>query len=65
MAYAVAQSGDGKVLHVREILGMETNQFNPYRNRLIRKGVLNGDTYGYVTFVLPMFDRFVIENYFE
>ena len=29
--------------------------------RLIRKGLLNGDTYGKVYFTLPEFGRFIIE----
>ena len=42
---------------------METNQFNPYRQRLIRKGIVDGSTYGMLHFTLPLFDLFTIENY--
>ena len=41
---------------------METNKFNPYRDRLIKRGVVSGDTYGYVSFTLPLFERYVIEH---
>ena len=41
---------------------METNQFNPYRMQLIRKGIANGDTYGKLTFTLPLFEEYVEEN---
>ena len=61
--HAAALVPDGRVKTIREILGYETNQFNPYRMRLIRKGLLNGDTYGIVRFTLPLFDRYVLENY--
>jgi hypothetical protein len=41
---------------------METNQFNPYRARLIRKGIVDGSLRGYVSFALPLFERYVIEH---
>lgn len=44
-----------------KFLGWSANQYNPYRMRLIRKGVLNGETYGHVYFTLPEFGRFVVE----
>lgn len=46
IVYAAALSEDGKILGIRQQLGMETNQFNPYRRRLIRKGIINGDGSG-------------------
>ena len=61
--FAIANSNDGKISAVREILNMDTNHFNPYRKRLIRKGVINGDERGYVKFTLPLFEEFVKENY--
>lgn len=42
---------------------METNEFNPYRKRLIRKGIVSGETRGYVYFTLPLFDEYVVANY--
>lgn len=53
----------GKTSDIRAFLNMETNEFNPYRKRLIKKGILNGDVRGYVSFTLPLFEQFVIENY--
>ena len=44
---------------------METNEFNPYRKRLIKKGIVSGEMRGYVYFTLPLFDEYVIENYCE
>ena len=41
---------------------METNQFNPYRKRLIKKGILSGEMRGYVYFTLPLFEDYVLEN---
>lgn len=62
LAHAIAQSESGKVLEIRQLLGVDTNSFNPYRKRLIRKGILNGDERGYVKFTLPMFKEYVLEN---
>ncbi len=63
LAYGIARSKNGKVSEVREILGMETNEFNPYRKRLIRRGIVNGDERGYVRFTLPLFADFVKDIY--
>ena len=36
--------------------------FNPYRKRLIQKGIADGSRHGHLTFTLPLFDLFVVEN---
>jgi hypothetical protein len=59
---AMAEIGTGKVSDIRTKLNLETNEFNPYRNRLIKKGLINGDQRGIVTFTLPMFEDYVLEN---
>ena len=61
--YAIAKTPGGSVAAIREYLGMTSNGFTPYRTRLIRKGVINGDVYGIVRFELPLFDEFVLENF--
>lgn len=65
VAYAIAQTNGGRISDIREVLGFTNNQFNPYRQRLIRKGILDGSEYGVVTFLLPLFADYVIENYPE
>ena len=62
---AIANVPGGSVADILERLEMTSNQFTPYRTRLIRKGIVNGDTYGMVRFTLPLFDAFVIENGFQ
>lgn len=59
---AIAEVESGKVQDIREKLGWETNEFNPYRNRLIKKGIVNGELRGYVKFTLPLFAEFVKEE---
>jgi KaiC/GvpD/RAD55 family RecA-like ATPase len=61
--YGIAKTPSGSVASVREYLHMTSNGFTPYRTRLIRKGIINGDVYGVVRFELPLFDEFVLENY--
>lgn len=59
---AIQKSESKSIAEIREIIGYETNQFNPYRMRLIRKGLVNGDTHGYLSFTLPLFDEFIKSN---
>ena len=63
VAKGIADIKSGKIKEIREALGMETNEFNPYRKRLIRKGIVSGETRGYVYFTLPLFDEYVVANY--
>ena len=63
VAKGIADTESGKIKDIREHLHMETNEFNPYRKRLIKKGILSGEQRGYVYFTLPLFDEYVIENY--
>lgn len=63
VAHAIAQVKSGRILEIRECLQMETNQFNPYRKRLIKKGIISGETRGYVYFTLPLFDEYVMDNF--
>lgn len=62
---AMAEIDSDKIIDIRNRLKMTTNQFNPYRSRLIRKGVVDGSQRGILKFVLPMFKEFVIEQDFE
>ena len=63
VAKGIADVQSGKIKEIRNAIGMETNEFNPYRKRLIRKGIVSGETRGYVYFTLPLFEEYVIENY--
>jgi hypothetical protein len=61
--YAIAKTTDGSIDTIRQLLGMTSNQFNTYRTRLIRKGIISSTGYGFVRFDLPLFDEFVLQNY--
>lgn len=62
IAAGIAQVSSGKILEIRDLLKMETNEFNPYRKRLIKKGIISGESRGFVFFTLPLFDEYVLEN---
>lgn len=47
---------------LRQQLGMSSNLFNQYRKRLLRQGIIETTKYGYISFALPEFSRFIMEN---
>lgn len=59
VATAIAKSENEKVSEIREILDITNNQFNPYKKRLLKKGLIT-DEYGYARFTLPMFKEYVL-----
>ena len=58
-----ASSGTGAIGEIREELKMQSNEFSPYRDRLIKKGVLNGEERGILRFTLPFFEEFVLQQF--
>ena len=64
MAYAVAKTPGGKVSEIKKVFGADDNNFNQYRNRLKKKGLVDGE-WGYMRFTLPLFEEFVVSNYFD
>ena len=54
---AIAQS-DRSVKSIRTILDMTDNQFSPYRERLLRKGIIEATGYGMLDFTLPFFPEY-------
>lgn len=59
---AMSRSGETRVKNIREEIGMTSEQFSVYRDRLKRKGILDTRTYGEVTFALPRFAEFILER---
>ena len=64
MLWALTQTEDGSVSKIKEILNMKSNEFSPYRERLIRKGVILGEDRGNIRFTLPLFAEYVKEHTF-
>lgn len=54
-----------KIEEIRNKLNISSNLFNVYRKRLINKGILVSKSFGYLDFILPRFNHFIIENGFE
>lgn len=61
--HGIAQVKDGNIGAIRDVLGITTNEFNPYRQRLIKQGVISGEERGYVRILLPFFDQYVMAHY--
>lgn len=59
---AISRVESGKIEEIRQLLDLDSNEFNPYRKRLINKGLIDGAERGYVRIVLPMFKEFVLDN---
>ena len=64
VVHAITCSPTRQVRKIREYLSMESNQFAPYRDRLIKKGIVNGKEHGYLRFTLPLFEEFAQAQYF-
>ena len=61
----MAKSGETKVKSIRENLGMKSELFSIYRERLKRKGILDTRTYGEVSFILPRFAEFALTHMYH
>ncbi|MBQ9360849.1 MAG: AAA family ATPase [Lachnospiraceae bacterium] len=59
LLYGIAVSEKGKAKDIKEIIGWDNNQYTPYRDRLIKKMVVDGDRYGYLKITLPLFEEYV------
>lgn len=58
---AIAKVPSGNVFEVREKLNHSNNQFNPYRDRLLKAGVIHSPENGVVEFALPWFGQFALQ----
>jgi len=65
LAYGIANVPSGKASEIKKFLDIENNQYTPYRDRLIKRGLIDGSQYGYIRFTLPLFEDYVLFNYME
>ncbi|MCR5272983.1 MAG: ATP-binding protein [Lachnospiraceae bacterium] len=65
LAYGIANVPSGKASDIKKFLDIENNQYTPYRDRLIKRGLIDGSQYGYIRFTLPLFEDYVLFNYME
>lgn len=55
----MAVNGETKVKKIRDGVGLKSEQFAVYRDRLKRKGIFDTGKYGEVSFALPRFAEFI------
>ena len=60
--YGLANCPDGRVKSVVDFLNLEPYEINQYRKRLIRRGIISGEEYGRLHFLLPLFEDFILDN---
>ena len=58
---AIAQSNNGSIEEIKNIMNCTNSQLAPYRKRLIEKQIVTGKRRGYLTFTLPLFEEFVLD----
>ena len=58
VVYAIAVTPGRQIADIRKKLHFTNNQLNPYRDRLIKEGIIIGDAIGHVDWALPFFDAF-------
>lgn len=62
VCHAIATAKSGKTQEIREITGMEKNKLSPYRERLIKRGLVDGSEWGRLKFSLPFFREYVLDH---
>lgn len=58
VALAISKVPTGEISEIRKILSWTSNQFNPYRRRLLDAGVITSPREGIVELALPWFGEF-------
>ena len=58
----IVEAEDSSVQAIKAKLQMSDNEWNPYRQRLIRKGIVDGSQRGMLRLTLPLFDQFVLDK---
>ncbi len=65
LLYGIAKSSSFKAKDIKNIAGLSDDEYSVYRNRLLRKRLVDGSEHGYLKFTLPLFDEFVIRKFQE
>lgn len=59
---SIAKTKSKLVKDIMAYCNLDNNHFNPYRKRLINKGIVDGSHRGKLTFILPLFEEYVLKN---
>ncbi|MBQ9443653.1 MAG: ATP-binding protein [Lachnospiraceae bacterium] len=62
LAY-IAIKKNTEVRKIKEDLNIRPNEISVYRDRLIKKGILDGSRRGYIDFTLPFMSEYIQEHY--
>lgn len=62
ICYGIAKTESGKIKEIRDKLSLKTNEFNPYRDRLKKRSIIDCGEHGYVFFSLPEFGEYVLTH---
>lgn len=63
VAKAIVDTDSKIIKDIRGLLNVSTNEFNPYRQRLIKKGIVDGSKRGLLYFTLPLFEEYINTHY--
>ena len=58
--YSLACTEKGKAKDIKTKGSFSDSEYSVYRDRLIKRGIINGSEHGFVKFTLPLFDEYVI-----
>ena len=61
--FGIAKAKANKTKDILLSCNLSSNEFNPYRKRLVDKGILDNKIRGLIKFVLPLFKEFAIDKY--
>lgn len=62
--FAIAKSKTNKINEIIFLANTDNNHFNPYRKRLIDKGIVTSSERGKLLFTLPYFKDYVLDKFF-
>ena len=63
VALGIANVPSGSTSEIRVFLDISTASLAQYRKRLIKRGMISGEEHGKMTFTLPLFDEYVLDQF--
>lgn len=65
LLYGISKSESSKAKEIKAIAELSDDAYSVYRDRLIKKRLVDGSEHGYLKFTLPLFNEFVIRKYMQ
>lgn len=62
LAYGIATSGTCEASDIQAVIGITAGSYSVYRDRLLKKGIVESPEHGKLQFTLPLFDRMVLSK---